>query len=129
MTQPGTRRRSRPGDNGVFDTRQAAEDGARDYPAFPFIGMDGETYELPHPLSLTTDQAIRLNEAQKQGDDEALMELFDSLAPAAAAAVRALPVHVTGRLMDAWYESAGDLGKPLAGSSPPNRSARRSKPT
>lgn len=113
----------------MFDARQAAKDHAGAYPPFEFVGLDGDTHELPHPLTLTTDQAMQLNAAMKAGDDEGTLALFELLSPDAAEAVRALPAYVTDQLMNAWFEAAGEAGKSEAPPSPTSGGAKPSKRT
>jgi hypothetical protein len=113
----------------TFDARVEAEKAAEDYAPFPFTGLDGKEYSLPHPLTLTTGQSEKLMKAQKKGDDEAMLALFDTLAPDALEAIRDMPSAVTAKLFEKWRAGLGDLGKSGGEPSPPNRAARRSKPT
>lgn len=113
----------------TFDARAETQQAKQDYPPFPFIGLDGETYELPHPLGLEMVKAEKLVQAQSKGDDEAFMALMDTLAPDAVAAIREMPQAVVMKLFDQWREGYGELGKSDSEPSPPNRAAKRSKQT
>jgi hypothetical protein len=109
-----------------FDARTAAAEAVDEYPPFVFTGLDGETYELPHPGMLETGQALATQNAESESE---LFKVLEQLAPTAVEAIKAMPAVVTAKLMEAWYEEAGDEGKSLGPRSVPNRAARRSKPT
>lgn len=113
----------------TFDARAEAKQATEDYAPFPFVGLDGETYYLPHPLTLTTGQTEQLMRAEKESDDAAMLALFDTLAPEALEAIREMPQVVTAKLFDEWRSGLGDLGKSGSEPSAPNRAARRSKRT
>jgi hypothetical protein len=108
----------------VFDAREAAQ--ADEYPPFVFTGLDGTEYELPHPNTLTTGQALQLQEAETEAE---MFRLFESLAPEATAAIKDMPTYVTEKLIVAWQEEAGETGKSRGPRSVPNRAAKRSRPT
>jgi hypothetical protein len=136
---PATRRtnlQALDGGPGVFDARVAVEKAEVEYPPFPFIGLDGATYHLPNPLMLHSGDQVAVLEAQANADPEAaelaLRALFEARAPEALAAMDAMPSIVVARLMEAWNtqaEEAMGLGEAPGAPSPPNRAARRSKPT
>lgn len=113
-----------------FDARAVAAESAAEYPPFPFTDMDGNKQELPNPGMLSADDAARL-----EGLDEesvGLSEIFgllDELSPGASQAIRAMPMHVAGKLLESWQQEVDDLGKSDSQPSPPNRAARRSKRT
>lgn len=110
-----------------FDARAEAEVAVAECPPFPFTGMDGKTYELPHPGMLTTGQELAVMAAP---NDRAVFDLFEEIVPDAAAAMREMPTHVTVKLLAAWQASqVGDEGKSPGPRSVPNRAARRSRPT
>lgn len=112
-----------------FDARSLAAESADNYPPFPFIGLDGETYELPHPMALSTGAAQRFNDAWKSGEEAKAFELLREWAPDAADAIAEMPVHVTQQLFAAWTDLVTESGKERSESSTPNRTARRSKRT
>lgn len=110
-----------------FDARAEADAAVAECPPFPFTGMDGASYELPHPGMLTTGQELAVMAAP---NDKAVFDLFEEIAPEAAAAIRAMPTSVTIKLLAAWQKAgAGDEGKSPGPRSVPNRAARRSRPT
>lgn len=121
----------------VFDARAEADAAETNYPPFPFIGMDGKIYHLPHPLMLRAGEQTTIIQAQAAGDanaaELALRALLTDKAPEAMAAMDQMPSVVVGRLMVTWQarsaEGVESLGEALGGSSPPNRAARRSKRT
>jgi hypothetical protein len=113
----------------TFDARQEAKQATEEYAPFPFTGLDGKSYTLPHPLTLTTRQTEVLMRAEKDSDDAAMLALFEALAPEALEAIRDMPQIVTAKLFDAWRAGLGDLGKSGSVPSRPNRAARRSKRT
>jgi hypothetical protein len=123
------------GDSGVFDARAAVAQAEVEYPPFPFIGLDGQTYHLPNPLMLHSGDQVAVLEAQANASPEsaelALRTLFGEKAPEALAAMDAMPSIVVARLMEAWNrqaEEAMGLGEVPGAPLPPNRAARRSKP-
>lgn len=103
----------------TFDARTVATSGDK---PFPFIGMDGETYELPHMNNIPSWQLRDLNAGKEEvlaeiaGDDvyEAIMEM---------------PGGASEKLMTAWTEHCGKLGKPQAPSSQTQRRSKRRKRT
>ncbi len=109
-----------------FDAREVAAEAVEECPPFVFTGLDGETYELPHPGMLETGQALTAQAAESEGE---LFELLEQFAPAAVVAIKAMPAIVTSKLLEAWQEEAGDEGKSPGPRSVPNRAARRSSPT
>lgn len=124
-------------DPGVFDARTATADAETAYPPFPFIGLDGVTYYLPHVLMLKSGDQVAVLEAQTSQTPEAaelaMRVLLGDKAPEALAAMDLMPAAVVGQLMVAWNrkseEDAEGLGEALGRPSPPNRAAKRSKPT
>ncbi len=124
-------------DPGVFDARAEATAAQEAYPPFPFVGMDGATYHLPHPLMLTAGDQLAVIEAQAANDAEgaelALRSLLTKEAPEALEALDAMPSVVVAKLMMAWRAKSSEgveaLGEGLTERSAPNRAARRSKPT
>lgn len=101
----------------MFDARDEAKN--LDTRPFPFVGMDGESYELPPAGSITAAQAERLQD----GDESVMTELIDE---AANAALQDMPLEVVNRLMAGWLGSLSDLGK-QGGSAQPPRRQRRAK--
>lgn len=86
----------------TFDARKLAAE-LPDEP-FPFIGMDGETYQLPNAATLTGAQAHRM----QAGDDDVLEEIAD---PDVYEALMAMPVKLSGPLAQAWIEHGRAAGK------------------
>jgi hypothetical protein len=121
----------------VFDARAQADTAETAYPPFVFIGMDGETYQLPHVLMLKAGEQAAIIEAQASGKAEqaevAMRTLLSQVAPDALAAMDQMPNIVAGRLMLAWQTQASEgvqaLGEELGERSAPNRAAKRSKRT
>lgn len=122
----------------VFDAREKVVEAEKEYPPFPFIGLDGLQYELPHPLLLSTGQQAAVIEAQAEGDSNrvelAMSSMLAEVAPEAFAAMMEFPAVVTAQLLEAWQtkaqESMGDeMGNGSGRPSQPNRAARRSRPT
>lgn len=121
----------------MFDARAEATAAEEAYPPFPFVGMDGETYYLPHPLMLRAGDQLAVIEAQAANDPEAselaLRALLEKEAPEALGAMDTMPSVVVGRLMLAWNAKAAEgvegLGEGREERSAPNRAARRSKQT
>lgn len=101
----------------VFDARQAAEKASWD--PFPFIGLDGETYQLPNVASMTGAQTTRFN----AGDASVLEEVAD---PDSYAALMALPNGVAEQLATEWL-SHGRAGKGPSPSSATRPRVKRSK--
>lgn len=110
-----------------FDARVEADTAVAECPPFPFTGLDGETYELPHPGMLTIGQELAVKAAE---DDAEVFQLLAEIAPDAMKAISEMPTSVTVKLMAAW-QAAGvsDEGKSPGPRSVPNRAARRSNPT
>lgn len=109
-----------------FDARDAAAEAVEECPPFVFTGLDGHTYELPHPGMLETGQALAAQEAESEVE---LFRLLEEFAPEAVEAIKAMPSTVTKKLLDRWQEEGGEEGKSPGPRSAPNRAARRSKPT
>lgn len=105
----------------VFDAREVAERQADNSPPFHFIGLDGETYELPHPRRVSTRQAQRF----AAGD----LEVVQEVAPDAYEAWIDLPVGVAEQLTGAWMRHGGESGKSLSASSRTSRASKPQKPT
>jgi hypothetical protein len=101
----------------VFDARQAAETAS--WEPFPFIGLDGETYQLPNVASMTGAQTERFN----KGDASVLEEITG---PDTYAALMALPNGVAEDLMRLW-QGYGRAGKGPSPSSATRPRAKRSK--
>lgn len=101
----------------TFDARKLAAE-LPDEP-FEFIGMDGETYQLPNAARLTGAQAQRF----KAGDDSVLQEVADE---DAYEAIMALPVRLSEPLAQAWIEH-GRGGKAAGASSPRPKRTKRSR--
>lgn len=97
----------------LFDARAAAEATADDYPPFEFVGLDGETYQLPNLLTLTERQIARINRGEQA-------QLIAEIAPEAWSAIEEMPVHVSRQLGEAWAAEGGEAGKS------PGRSRRTS---
>jgi len=106
----------------VFDARQAVDDAADDYPPFPFIGLDGETYEIPHALTITERQAAKLNAG-------GVAVVVKELAPDAWAAIEDMPVHVSRQIGEQWASQAGEPGKSRPGSTRTRNNVKPSKRT
>lgn len=109
-----------------FDAREAAAEAVEECPPFVFTGLDGKSYELPHPGMLETGQALKAQNAESESE---LFELLGQFAPTAVEAIKAMPTMVTAKLLEAWQKEGGDEGKSLGPRSVPNRAGRRSKPT
>ena len=107
----------------VFDARAAAAevDEAEEYPPFEFIGLDGETYQLPNILTFTEREALRISKGDYGPLEERSPEAFE--------AMQDLPLHVSTQLGEAWWAEVDDSGKLPSTPSAPNRAARRSRPT
>lgn len=101
----------------VFDARKLAADLPDD--PFQFVGMDGETYELPNSSRLTGAQAQRF----KDGDDSVLQDVAD---PDTYQAIMAMPVTLTENLAAAWIRH-GRRGKEAGPSSPRPPRGKRSR--
>jgi hypothetical protein len=101
----------------VFDAREAAEKAS--WESFEFIGLDGETYQLPNVASMTGAQTTRFNE----GDPTVLEEITD---PDTYAALMALPNGVAEDLVRLWQRH-GSAGKGPSPSSATRPRAKRSK--
>jgi hypothetical protein len=98
----------------AFDARAAAAESAdEDYPPFEFIGLDGNTYELPNPLTLTEREVARIREGDNGPLEERSPEGFE--------AMQDLPLHISLQLGQAWFDSAEEAGK----SPSPSRATRR----
>lgn len=110
----------------VFDAREAAAEAVEECPPFPFTGLDGNRYELPHPGMLETGEALAIQEAETEQE---LFDLLERHAPEAAAAIKVMPAAVTAKLLEAWQDTADDEGKSGGPRSAPNRAARRSRQT
>lgn len=115
----------------TFDAREAQSRAVEIYKPFDFIGLDGETYELPHAQMV--DPALTgLLQSDDPKEREAAMA---TLAAEAWAAIQAMQPAVQVMLVEAWQEHSGvgqggtDEGKEPPPSSGTNRAARRSKPT
>jgi len=106
----------------TFDALAAAEAGVGDYPAFDFIGLDGKTYSLPHPLTLTERQVSRIREGQFD-------VVLGEVSAEAADAIQNMPVFVSSQLAEEWMGSAGEAGKSPAPSRATRRSVKPSKRT
>lgn len=126
-----------PAESEIFDARAQLAAAETAYPPFPFVGMDGETYHLPHPLMLKAGDQLAIIEAQAADDGEqaelALRELLGKEAPEALEAMDQMPAIIVAKLMMAWRSKSAEgveaLGEGLLERSATNRAARRSKPT
>lgn len=107
----------------TFDAREvaAAVDEAT-YPPFPFIGLDGQTYQLPNAMTMTERQAS----AVRNGDETAARAL---LGDEAWEALADLPLHVSQALGEAWFGEMGEAGKSPGPSRATRRAGQRSKAT
>lgn len=130
---------------GVYDPRAAFEAVQdKQYPAFPFLGWDGEeVFHLPNPLTLDpVDIRIALGldpdidfepEDLDALDQSAVFTLLETMVPDAWGAMTKMPLAVRAEVLSAWTdfitEQVGDEGKAQSESSAPNRAARRSKQT
>ncbi|MGW0933662.1 hypothetical protein [Streptomyces sp. NPDC002666] len=99
----------------AFDARKIAAEQST--VPFQFIGMDGQTYELPNINTLTGTQGKRL----KGGDESVMEEIAD---PDAYAALDEMPLGVQEQLSRAWVAAGGDSGKEA---SPSSRRPKRPK--
>jgi hypothetical protein len=90
----------------VFDARKVVPSKV----PFPFIGMDGQQYEMPSINVLTGEQMNRL----KGGDESVLAEVAD---PEVLAAIEAMPLAAQMQLAQAWAEHGGRPGKAASPSS------------
>lgn len=106
----------------MFDAQQTLDD--LKLPPFPFKGLDGETYELPHLQGMLTGDAEQL-------DAKAPIDIIlDFATPEAVAAIKAMPVAVSTRLAEAWAaHSEKTEGESAASSRSSASTARPSKPT
>lgn len=87
---------------------------------FQFIGMDGETYQLPNVSGITGHQAERLF----GGDLTVIRELASERE---FEAVMAFPVRLQLGFADAWTAHARESGKEDSQSSPTPSSEKPSK--
>jgi hypothetical protein len=104
----------------MFDAREQAD--ALPTEPFPFIGMDGVTYELPNASVILGHQAVRLY----KGDLEVIREVggeepYD--------AVMSMPARLHVEIANAWTRHAMESGKEDSPSSRRPSSAKRSKST
>ncbi|WP_171110637.1 MULTISPECIES: hypothetical protein [unclassified Streptomyces] len=100
----------------VFDARKVVP--SRE--PFPFIGMDGQRYELPNINTLTGEQMNRL-----QGGDESVMEEIAD--EDALDAIEAMPLAARMQLAQAWAVHGGRPGKAASPSSRTPGRKRRSR--
>lgn len=105
----------------MFDAQAALEE-AGDFAPFSFVGLDGENYTLPNPLTLTERQAARINRGE-------IKELVAEIAPEAWSAIEEMPIHVSQKLAEAWLEGAGESGKSPRPSRRTNGGGKRSRRT
>lgn len=112
----------------VFDARAAAESAEAKYKPWPFVGLDGETYELPNMLMVDAGM-----QRQVQAGEITQDEFLEQVAPEAWKAIQAMPLGVQFELVREWQgQIAGEVdevGKELSPPSASNRAARRSKGT
>ncbi|MFE1361311.1 hypothetical protein [Streptomyces harbinensis] len=101
----------------VFDTRVLAEQHAAD-PPFEWIGLDGETYQLPPMRLLTPRQVAAFEQAETVNG---VLDLLRAIAPDAAEAAADLPIGVMEDLMSSWRRTTGGE----AGKSPSRSSAKK----
>jgi len=104
----------------VFDARELAA-GLPSAP-FEWIGMDGETYQLPNAAVVTGAQADRL----MAGD---LTIIKDLASGDVYEAVMDLPVRLQVQFADAWVKHSRSPGKGASPSSPRRTSGTRLKST
>lgn len=102
----------------MFDAREAA--AVLPNAPFPFIGMDGETYELPNASVITGAQAERLF----TGDLTVIREIGGQVV---YDAVMALPARLQVDFANAWTKHSRESGKEDSPSSPRRTSAKPSK--
>lgn len=119
----------------TFDAREALKQAEIKHPPFEFIGMDGETYELPNPYLLRPAE-LRRQLGLEPDDDMVTVgpdEFLEKCVPEQWAAIQEMPLVVQNDIIDAWKKSIefedDDAGKESSPSSPRNRAERRSKPT
>lgn len=114
----------------TFDAREARSKAQEIYQPFAFIGYDGFTYHLPHAKMVDPAAAAKM-----QADDPAdRTSAFADMAPEAWEALQQMEPGVMVMVLEAWQAHSGlndedEVGKAQTPSSPPNRAARRSKPT
>ena len=112
----------------TFDAREATAAAEANYAPFRFIGLDGETYSLPHPLMVDPGLARRAQAGEITND-----QLLAELAPDAAKAIEAMLPVVQRDLVQAWRDAVDPdmeaLGKELEPPSPTQPSEERSKPS
>lgn len=112
----------------MFDARRAVEAAEAKYKPWPFVGLDGKTYELPHMLMVDAGLQRQVQAGEIDQD-----QFLQAVAPDAWAAIQEMPVGVQLELVREWQGEAkaevDELGKELSPPSAPNRAARRSKPT
>jgi len=107
----------------LFDVRAFIEERDGDFPPFEFVGLDGETYELPNVETLTERQVERIS---VNGE---LKEVLGELAPDALDEIAGMPVYASQKLAELWLSGAGESGKSPAPSRRTGGSGKRSKPT
>ncbi len=101
----------------TFDAREATRAAEATYKPWPFIGLDGETYYLPHPLMIPPGLVKRAQAGEISNE-----ELVEAIAGTeTAAALDAMPGGVQAELIRAWRADKNDelaqLGKELTPSS------------
>lgn len=110
----------------VFDARVEAEAAKVAYPPYPFVGLDGEAYELPNPYLLTTAEMKEALGIESAGDLENVnpIEVVEKLAGTGTwAAIEAMPASVQARLIEAWNDHCqATIGDDESGKEPPQSS-------
>jgi hypothetical protein len=104
-----------------FDARAVTEEKVKGLEPFEFVGLDGGTYTLPHPGTMTEEQGDRL-----QSDPKALIAELD---PQAFEAIQQMQLPVSSALIQAWLDELGEAGKSPSPSRAIRRAAQRSKRT
>lgn len=100
----------------TFDARKAAEAQGHLQP-FGFTGLDGQDYRLPNMRTVESGLLERFT----SGDFEALSEIAEE---DAYQAITEMPSGVAEKLIEAWADHAGMLGK---APQPSSRSRKRGR--
>lgn len=93
----------------TFDAREAVAAAEQEYPAFPFIGLDGKDYELPNPYMIEPAKVRIMLDLDEGSDLEGVdqMEIAKQLMPDAWEAMDKMPVLVQRQLVQEWQKHCG----------------------
>ena len=104
----------------VFDARQETAAAEAQYQPFPFVGLDGEEYTLPHPLMLPAAQQRALQDIDRD-PNRSHEEFLEEFYPDQWAAIGEMVPAVQMALLKAWNDRMADIADDQAEETDPGK--------